>query len=293
MKSADTVKNYYESNTKKFLQFGRDAATKSIHQPLWKEANFTYSQALYYANELILQVIKASPKEAALNIVDLGCGVGSSLFYLAKKLPQTTAYYGVSISATQIDIAKKETAKRAEQGEKIQQFHFLEADFSNLPTTLPQFDVAFSIEAFAHAPIAKDYFQQVAKSLKKGGKLILIDDFLNDEIDFDNLNPKAQKAIADFKYGWMVESLLTHQTLSEIAASFNLKVIEQEDLTLYMHNNTLKHKWIRLLVNSFRWVYDLAPRKSAYFRSWIGGKGKQYCLAKGIVKYQKVVFEKV
>jgi len=293
MNADNTVKNYYESNTRKFLQFGRDAATKSIHQPLWKEANFTYSQALYYANELILQVIKSYPKKEDLNIIDLGCGVGSSLFYLAKKLPETITYYGVSISATQIEIAKKERGKHFRKEAASKQFHFLEADFANLPTTLPQFDIAFSIEAFAHAPIAKDYFQQVAKSLKKGGKLVLIDDFLNDDIDFDNLNSKAKKAIADFKYGWMVESLLTNQALSEIAVRFGLKIIEQEDLTPYMHNNTLKHKWIRLLVNSFRWVYDLSPRKSAYFRSWIGGKGKQYCLAKGIVKYRKIVFEKV
>lgn len=292
MNSDNTVKNYYESNTKKFLQFGRDAATKSIHQPLWKEANFTYSQAMFYANELILQVIKTYPKKEDLNIIDLGCGVGSSLFYLAKKLPLSTTHYGVSISTTQINIAKNEVLKHHSK-EKQKQFQFLEADFSNLPTTLPRFDIAFSIEAFAHAPVAKDYFQQVAKSLKKGGKLILIDDFLNDEINFDSLNPKAKKAIADFKYGWMVESLLTHQALSEIAASFDFKVIEQKDLTPYMRNNTLKHKWIRLLVNAFRWAYDLSPRKSAYFRSWIGGKGKQYCLGSGIVQYRKVVFERV
>jgi len=293
MKSADTVKSYYENNTKRFLQFGRDAATKSIHQPLWKEADFTYSQALFYANELILQVIKTYPKKASLNIVDLGCGVGSSLFYLAKKLAPSTNYYGISISATQINIAKKELLKHSPKKEFKEHFHFLEADFTNLPPTLPQFDIAFSIEAFAHAPIAKNYFQQVAKSLKKGGKLVLIDDFLNDAVDFNQLNPKAKKAIADFKYGWMVESLLTQKELSKIAATFDLKIIEEEDLTPYMHNNTLKHKWIRFLVNSFRWVYDLSPRKSAYFRSWIGGVGKQYCLAKGMVKYRKVVLEKM
>jgi len=293
MNSDNTVKNYYESNTKKFLQFGRDAATKSIHQPLWKEANFTYSQALFYANELVLQIIESYSKKSSLKIIDLGCGVGSSLFYLAKKLPLSTTFFGISISTTQIELANKEMNKHYPKETVRKQFHFLEADFTKLPSTLPQFDIAFSIEAFAHAPVAKDYFQQVAKSLKKGGKLILIDDFLNDEIDFDNLSQKAKKAIVDFKYGWMVESLLTQQALTEIATSFDLKIIEQEDLTPYMHNNTLKHKWIRLLVNAFRWVYDLAPRKSAYFRSWIGGKGKQYCLMHDIVKYRKVVFEKV
>lgn len=80
--------------------------------------------------------------------------------------------------------------------------------------------------------------------------------------------------------------------LTKIAANYGLTIIEEEDLTSYMRNNTLKHKWIRFLVFSFRWIYDLLPQKSPYFRSWIGGKGKQYCLKKGIIKYKKIVLEK-
>ena len=111
----------------------------------------------------------------------------------------------------------------------------------------------------------------------------MIDDFLSDTIDINTLDKKVKKAIADFKYGWMANSLITQRALTKLAANYGLKLIEAEDLTPYMRNNTLKHKWIRFLVVSFRWLYDLLPQKSPYFRSWIGGKGKQYCLQKGIV----------
>ena len=146
---------------------------------------------------------------------------------------------------------------------------------------------------FVHASAAEKYLAQISKHLKKGGKLILIDDFLQDGITREKLSAKAQKAIADFEYGWMVNSLKTRSELAKIATNYNLQIIEEKDLTPYMRNGTLKHQWIRFLVLSFRWLYDLLPNKSPYFRSWIGGKGKQYCLKHGIVRYKKVVFEKI
>lgn len=286
------VKNYYEKNTRRFLRFHRDAATKSIHQPLWKEAHFTLKEAVYYANELVLKEINSYPTKKNLTIIDLGCGVGSSLFYLSEKLDQSTTYYGISISETQINLAKKEVTNRIKIASSPT-FHFIAADFTQLPTTIPSVDIAFSIEAFVHASAAEKYLVQISQRLKKGGKLILIDDFLRDGIIRKKLPPKAQKAIADFEYGWMVNSLITKSELARIATNYDLQIVEEEDLTPYMRNGTLKHQWIRFLVLSFRWLYDMLPNKSPYFRSWIGGKGKQYCLKHGIVQYKKVVLEKM
>jgi len=290
MEHSKGVKNYYENNTRRFLRFHRDAATKSIHQPLWKEANFTLKEAVFYANELIFKVIENSPPKENLNIIDLGCGVGSSLFYLDNKLSQPANYYGISISETQISIAQKELNNRKKNNST---FQFITADFTQLPTSLPTIDIAFSIEAFVHAAAPTKYLAAISPYLKKGSKLILIDDFLSDGIDKTTLDKKAQKAIADFKYGWMANSLITKTELAGVANNYDLKIIEEEDLTLYMRNNTLKHKWIRLLVISFRWLYDLLPQKSTYFRSWIGGVGKQDCLRKEIVQYKKIVLEKM
>ncbi len=284
MNHATKVKHYYEQNTSRFLRFNRDA-TKSIHQPLWKEADFTQEEAYFYANELILEKIKNQAGNESLTILDLGCGVGSSVFYLQKKY--SAIYYGVTISEAQIAIA----SQRAKQLSLLDQTQFIVADFTDLPNDIPKVDIAFSIEAFVHAPNAEAYFKQVSLKLKKGGKLILIDDFLNDTIDIERLDKKAQKAILDFKYGWLANSLHSTNELEQLAIKFGLRLIQETDLTPYMRNNTLKHKWIRFLVTAFRWVYELSPMKSYYFRSWIGGQAKQYCLKKGIVQYKKLVFK--
>ena len=282
MNHATKVKHYYEQNTSRFLRFNRDA-TKSIHQPLWKEADFTREEAYSYANELILEEIKNQTSNPSLTIIDLGCGVGSSVFYLQKKY--AAIYYGVTISEAQIAIAN-EQAKRLSL---VSQTQFITADFTKLPDKIPTVDIAFSIEAFVHAPNAEAYFKQVSLKLKKGGKLILIDDFLNDTIDVESLDEKAQKAILDFKYGWLANSLHSTKELEQVAAKYGLSLIQETDLTPYMRNNTLKHKWIRFLVSTFRWTYRLSPWKSYYFRSWIGGQAKQYCLKAGIVQYKKIV----
>ena len=281
------VKQYYEQNTRRFLFFKRDS-TKSIHQPLWKEPTFTKEEAYAYANQLILEAIQQSTARTPLTIIDLGCGVGSSIFYLQKQVP-TATYYGITISEAQIAIAQKQ-AKQLLLQDTVQ---FLTADFTNLPTEIPPINIAFSIEAFAHAADAEKYIEQISQKLKKGGKLILIDDFLNDTINLKQLDEKAKKALQDFQYGWLVNSLKTKKELTAMATKYGLRLIHETDLTPYMRNGTLKHKWIRFLVATFRWVYHLSPWQSYYFRSWIGGQAKQYCLKNQLIRYKKMVFEKV
>ena len=293
MNHSTKIKKYYNNNTRRFVGLQRKAATKSIHQPLWKEPSFTLKLAYAYSNQLVLEQINTFTKEGPIHIMDLGCGVGSSIFYLLDKNPKPANYYGITISATQIAIAK--AAWNAKYANKLPHstVRFIEADFSKLPTDLPKVDLIFSIEAFTHAADAAAYFKQCSQQLHKGGRLILIDDFLNNDSSIESLELKSQQAIADFKYGWLVNSLVKSKELVHIAATYNLKIVEEVDLTPLMRNNTLKHKWIGFLVFTFRCLYELLPKKSYYFRSWIGGKGKQYCLKKGIVKYKKIVLEKM
>ena len=288
MDHTESVQQYYENNTRKFLRFSKNAANKSIHQPLWKELDFTLEQAYNFSNELIVNEIKNFQAINKITVADLGCGVGSSLYYLAKRLPDHVQYYGISISTTQIQIAKQQRQSAVNSSN----IHFIQADFTKLPTTLPPFDIVYSIEAFAHAAKAEKYFKQVSIKLIKGGKLILIDDFLNDTFHQEKADAATKKALADFQYGWMVNSLKKVEELQLIAATFELRLVEEEDLTPYLKINTFKHKWVRFMTRTFRWIYELSPRKSYYFRSWIGGAGKQYCLQKEVMRYKKLVFEK-
>ena len=56
----------------------------------------------------------------------------------------------------------------------------IKGDFCALPPGLGRVDLAFSIEAFVHAPSGDDYFRECARLIRPGGLLIVCDDFVAD-----------------------------------------------------------------------------------------------------------------
>lgn len=279
-----SVKYYYEKNTSKFITLLRNRGIQNIHQPLWVEETFTNIEASNYSNELIRQEILQHIEQTnnpEMIIHDLGCGVGGVVFYLAKKLEKFKQIFGLSISAFQI----KEAEQRKQHWNLNSKCTFLEADFHHLPSSLPPADLAYCIEAFVHAYDAKLFFKSVSERLNPGGKLVLIDDFLRLDNQFNN---QEKKAIDQFKYGWVLQSLYTPYEVQFLAQKYGLKLKAQKDLTPFLKIYTLKEKLIRLYVKLMKPFL----KKSEYFKSLVGGDARQYCLQHNIIKYHLLVFEK-
>jgi hypothetical protein len=81
----DFLRDYYDHNTSRFLSYGEQRKTRTIHRPVWGEGVQNEGQALHYVHKLISREFFASPNEISRHpsSLDLGCGVGASLFYLA------------------------------------------------------------------------------------------------------------------------------------------------------------------------------------------------------------------
>ena len=283
--SVHAIKEYYDNNTKLFLRYGEDANTMSIHQPLWEGKDL--QQAINYSNKLILTALNdyaAQNNKTEINVLDLGCGVGSSLFYLAQHCELKINLYGVSISATQVKIAKERSSEMGLE----QECHFIESDFHHLSEEIPEIDLAFSIEAFVHAQDANLFFQQTSNKLVKNGKLILIDDFLVNNIDEKPLDNKFKKEIQNFKYGWMLGSLLSINTIQSISSKASFILEAEKDLTLLLKINRIRDRFIRLYVKMATGLFKNTP----YLKSLIGGDSRQFCLEKGLVQYKMIVFSK-
>lgn len=272
------IRRYYERNTPLFLTRGLQGETGAIHRAVWAEGVENLAQALTYSNELIhrelLALQQASPT-SVLRVIDLGCGVGGSLLYMAERFPGNFWGLGVTISAFQATLA----LHRAHKAGLHPRCAFLVADYLHLPL-VGEFDAAFSIEAFAHAPDPQRYLEEASRLLRPGGRLALCDDFAYENAAPDNFWLSA------FKRGWLAPRLCSPAQVEEMAITCGLRLISQRDLTPQLHLSRLPGWLARPMVAA-------APRLGhPYLNSLSGGMALQQALKNGIVTYQLMIFEK-
>lgn len=277
-----SVAEYYDRNTRRFLKLGQHQSTRNIHQPLWVPGANTVEEAVNWSNELVLRELRSLPRETRLEVLDLGCGVGSSVFYLAHHYEGEAHFTGISISSVQIELANQ-FRSREKGGAKCD---FLCGDFLSLPE-LPSIDLAFAIEAFLHATDAAAFFASVASKLAPGGRLVLVDDMLTPRGAADSLSAKENEWLDDFRSGWLAGSLITEEDAKRLAGSVGIELVESESLTPYMKLGRPRDKFIGLM----RRLAAPMMRRSTYLRALNGGYAKQACLKTGLVDYRRLVFE--
>ncbi|MEJ5360294.1 MAG: methyltransferase domain-containing protein [Desulfobacterales bacterium] len=274
------VREYYERNTVRFLRWGRDGGTQNLHAALWTPATKTTAEAMQAANELVAREIEESPLPVR-RLLDLGCGVGASLFYLGRRLPGIERLMGVTLSPLQV-----EYARRGIPAGEAERFCFAEADFLDLDPCRFACDLAFAIEAFAHALDAAAFFRTVARLLPAGGRLALIDDVLGEDGKPDR-DPAARALLDTYRRSWRLPSLLPERDIVSAAAAAGMRPIRRRDLTPWLRLGRPRDRAVALLTR-------LAPRplrRSLYFQMLLGGDAKQRCYRTGITAYRLLVFE--
>ena len=103
---------------------------------------------------------------AGIRAVDLGCGVGGPMRYLAR----TTGAHitGVNLNATQVARARERAAAEG-LADHIEVLH---TDFADLPLPDTCVDVVYTIEATCHAPDRRGVFAEAFRVLRPGGRFV-------------------------------------------------------------------------------------------------------------------------
>ena len=282
--TVQSVRKYYEQNTRIFSIFRGSSQAKSIHRALWLPDVQDLGQALTASNELVLKEIQdllLADSITHFRLIDLGCGVGGTLFYLLKKIPSVTCAFGVTISPIQARLSRVHKLKEANQ----QSIGITVADFQMVPMQTNAFDLVFSIEAFAHAPHPNYYLAEAARLLRPGGRLVVIDDFLSATIF--PVSETHQRWLATYRQGWRLPGLRTPVWVAAEAVRHGLTLVEKRNLT----------KWLKLLTFP-EWAANLLlriglnlPWRHTIWGSMLGSLALQHCLKAGFVDYQMLVFE--
>lgn len=101
------------------------------------------------------------------NIIDVGCGIGGSTLYLAKKFGSKAT--GITLSPVQADRA----TERASQADLSGRVRFEVANALEMPFQDNTFDLVWSLESGEHMPDKTKFLAECYRVLKPGGKLIL------------------------------------------------------------------------------------------------------------------------
>lgn len=108
------------------------------------------------------------PDTTALQVLDLGCGVGGPAREICRFSRATIV--GVNNNAFQISRAKKLTA---DSGAFVAaRCSFVKSDFMTLPFEDASYDHAYAIEATCHAPDPAACYREIARCIKPGGMFV-------------------------------------------------------------------------------------------------------------------------
>ena len=235
-------------------------------------------QAFHYVDDRIADSIRGLQRPAeTLHVVDLGCGVGGSLCYLAERLPIRGT--GITLSPVQVQMA----SQRIRAAGLSDRVVCLEGDYGNVPAGIGPVDLAYAIESFAHAPSPARFFAECSRIIKPGGVLAICDDFRRPTGD-----PAAARAIERFCEGWHLNTVLLSEDVRALGREAGFDHESTVDLSPYLELGRPRDRAIDGLVGLFGWF----PLEGTWLHHLLGGTALQTCLKKGWIGYELAVFRR-
>ena len=272
----DLIRRYYERHTRTFVAFGQGGAFGALHRAVAGPGVTTRADAFRYVEDLIGALAKRlSTSGVPQHVVDLGCGVGGSLCYIAGRLPIVGT--GITLSLTQAALARQRVAAAG----LSDRLRIIAGDFTDVPGDVAPADLVFAIESFVHAPDAARFFAQCRQLVRPGGALVICDDFRRADA-----GAEATAAIGRFCRGWHVNTLLEPDDLHALAAAAGFNHESTTDLSPYVEIGRTRDRVADVMAGPI----ERLPWRWSRLDPWLGGSALQTCLRNGWLGYDFVVF---
>jgi SAM-dependent methyltransferase len=275
---AADVRRFYERHTRSFIRFGQGGSAGAIHRAVWGPGVDTRQQAFHYVDDQIAMLVPRLRTASPIpHLVDLGCGVGTSLCYLAARL--LIRGTGITLSPLQARLA----AQRIREAQLASRLTCIEGDYCALPPGLEQADLAFAIESFVHGPAPEAMLAAWARLVQPGGILVICDDFRR-----HSDSGAAARAIDRFRRGWHVNTLLSRDELQACARSAGFEHESSVDLSPWLEIRRARDR----IINRLCAVAEPFGFGGLGLDFLLGGRALQECLANGWIGYDFTVFRR-
>jgi len=217
--------------------------TKEEMEAGYKKKNFIQAKYDFVDEMMKLGGISVDVDDGA-KVLDVGCGVGGTSRYLAKKMPNAEVT-GITLSPNQVKRATELAEEQNVPNAKFTVMNALEMDFPD-----NSFDIVWACESGEHMPDKEAYINEMMRVLKPGGKYVMATWCQRD----DRQVPFDEKDKRDLKF---LYEEWTHPYFISIE-----KYVELIDATGVM-NEVTTADWVDETIASWRhsvWVGIYDPR---------------------------------
>jgi tocopherol O-methyltransferase len=166
----------------------------AIHYGYWDEKVKTFPQSLLRMNEVMIEAVNMNAGDLVL---DAGCGVGGSSFFIANKPGARVT--GITLSERQMQQARANAKQKGM--EHLVDFRVMNYCSTDFPDA--SFDVVWGCESICYADSKEQFIKEAFRLLKPGGRLVVADGFVT---VFENNEHSIIRLWLD---GWQVNYLET------------------------------------------------------------------------------------
>lgn len=249
---------------------------KRLSAPQGTEADRERVAGLEHVNNRLLEAanLPESPR-----VLDAGCGFGGTIFHWHSRVGGT--YDGLTLSRVQLRVAEREARRRGI--DKKCRFHLQSYDSPVAET----YDAVVAIESMIHSPDVRKTIPNLAKSLRPGGVMLVLDDMAESDIDVE-----APDEARLLRIHWGCARYARHEDYRKAMENANLTIVDEDDFTDQVQPR--KTEVLDKLEATYERLYKVMRLTSArtVLSAYLGGLALERLYLKGKVHYRLFVARK-
>ena len=229
MSQEQRVVDYFKYCDEDYKWLWRNNRNLATHLGFWDEKTKSHSQSLINQNIMMAKLANINSKDV---ILDAGCGVGGSAFWLANKFQ--TKIHAINISKNQLNLAK-EYAKKIDKNRFVS-FSLMNYYKTNFPSK--SFSVIWAQESIPHADNKRKFLEEAFRLLKDGGRLVTSDYFLAK----NNYNENEKKILTKWMDSWAMKNFIQPKEFIKLAKKVGFRKVKYVDTTKLIDKSLKKLK---------------------------------------------------
>ncbi len=273
------VADYYNQTLNHYQNWWKLNINMAVHYGIWDKNTSNFQESLANTNKVLMEI--ADIKEGE-KILDAGCGVGGSAFYLA--VHRNAKVCGITLSEKQHAYATK---KCNELGlEDLVDFKI--EDYTQTKFKNNSFDVVWAIESITSAQDKVNFANEAYRLLRPGGRLIIADYFKSKSEQKD-----SKDLLEKWRTLWSMAPFLSLPEYKTVFQKSGFKLTNERDVTKEITPTAKRMYWSYLTGGPLAVAYNLFNKPTPFARNHYKSGLYQYkALKQGLWNYSIILFEK-